>query len=262
MRKRTSILRGAVAYAAGASLVYLGVEAGNTSVPEARAAAPAAYWSEGEMPGFPGGLEYPLGEGMAVNGVPLRMSYFEAKVDAETLRQHYADALEARGLEVHVMPGVGGGWNVTAISEDGRSEIVVAILGQGPKMSLVFPSIVPLGATASDAQELLDDLPLSPAATGALTVTSSDRPGEAIITYHEPNEPAGATATFIRDDMGRRGWELREFSRPGDKRPQWIVEGRHAGRQGRFGIMPWPKSDTGATITVELSAAGSAQDSP
>jgi hypothetical protein len=256
LSKRSRVLRGVAAYGVGAALVLFGVEVGSPSVPEARAASPLRYWNDGEMPGFPGGMEYPLGEGMAVNGVPLRMTYFEVRVDPDQLRRHYVEALEARGLVVHVTPGAGGGWTVTALSEDGRSEIVVAIMGQGAKRSLVFPSIVPLlgSPSSSESQKLLDDLPLSPAAMGALTVTSSDRPGEAVITYQEPSQLAGATATFIRDEMGRRGWRLAEFVGPGPKHPGWTIDGGHAGQYARFQVMPWPASDVGATVAVQLAA--------
>ncbi len=253
MAKWMMALRSSLASALGLALVALGVQAGAPDVPKAVAASRPPLWAEGEMPEYPGALEYPLGDGMAVNGVPIRLSYLQAKVDSETLREHYLRALIQRGLAPHASPGMGGGWTVTAMTEDGRAEIVIAILGKGPRESLVFPAMVPFGTSADAGRGVLDDLPLSPAATAAWTVTSNDKPGEAVVTYQEPDRPAGATAAFIRDELGRRGFELVEFRAPAGGRAEWTVEGRRGARRARLGVAAWPRAELGATVTAQVS---------
>ncbi len=242
----------------GLGLVFAGLEMGSsgTGVPRAQAADPVRFWAEGEMPQYPA-MEFPLGDGLAVNGVPVRISYYQAKSTVEEVRDFYLQAFEARGLVPIAEPGVQQGWTVTALAEDGRSEIVVPILSQGRGRALVFPSIVPLGSRPSPeaTAAFTRDLPLGPGAMGLMVVSAKDKPGEAIVTYQEPTEAALAVAGRIRDELGRAGWTLERFeqARP-DGIVRHVVEATRGGARRQFAITPWPGQAVGAAVAVQVSA--------
>jgi hypothetical protein len=188
---------------------------------------------------------------MAVNGIPLRISYFEAKADAASVRDFYVTELERRDLVTTVQPGVDHGWTVAALGEDGRTEIVIAIMERGHNRSLVFPSIIPLGARAEDV-DLTKELALTDSSLGLLRVSSAERQGESILTYQEPNEAAAHAAARIRDEMGKRGWTLARFSQPGPGERSWIVEVHQDGRRVRSTVSDWGGASAGSAITVEI----------
>jgi len=253
INQATKWMRRFVPVLLGLGLVVGGLELGSGPAP-AQAATPKRYWAPGELPEFPGGLEYPLGDGLAVNGIPLRISYFEAPADAASVRDFYVDALERRDLVTRTRLGVENGWTVSALSEDGLSEIVVAIMGRGHNRSLVFPSIIPLGVRADD-QDVSKETVLTPTSIGLLRVSAADRPGESVYTYQEPNEPAYNAAIRIRDELGRRGWSLARFSppEPGSSTKSWILEVQRDGRRVRHTLTDWSGASPGSAITVELS---------
>jgi hypothetical protein len=239
-------------------LLALGLVAGALAAggdePQAQAVAPVRYWAPGEMPEYPGGLEYPLGEGMAVNGVEMRISYYEARADADQVRDFYVGEFEHRGLTPRVSPGVGKGWTVSALTEDATAEAVVAILQTGRARSLVLPSIVPLDSAQAEPRVAPGDLPKSDQAAGVLETTSGDRPGEAVVTWQEPMAPARESAELIRDKMVGRGWQLAEFATPVGGMKSFVVEVRRAGELVRFTVSPWPRSTIGAAVTAHFSA--------
>ena len=250
MNKVMETVRQAAAVILGVGLVFGGIEMGSSGVPRAQAEPPASYWAQDEMPQYPG-MEFPLGSGLAVNGLPVRVSYFEAKARPEEVRDFYVRELEGRGLEVSVKYGVAHGWDVTALSEDGRSEIAIAIMESGKKKVLVFPSIVPLDARPDSVESMTDLLPLSSKAVGVMVVTAKDKAGEAVVTYQEPLETTPKTAGYIRDEMGRRGWSLKSFEQGPES--TILVEVQKGGRTLHFTVVPWMGRADGSAITVQFS---------
>ena len=240
----------------GLGLVLGGLEMGSSGVPRAEAATPPPFWAEGEMPQYPA-MEFPLGEGMSLNGVPVRISYFVAKTNVEEVRDFYLQALEERGLTAWAEPGIEDGWTVTALVEDGRSEIVIAILGHSGGQVLVFPSIVPIDSKPSPeaAAAFARDLPLGPSAMGMMVVSAKDKPRDAVVTYQEPQEPALAVAGRIRDELGRAGWSLHRF----DTTKQegfvgHVVDATKGEVRKQFTVTPWPGQAVGAAVAVVISA--------
>ncbi|HEY3449155.1 MAG TPA: hypothetical protein VGK67_22550 [Myxococcales bacterium] len=254
MKKGLEILRQTAAVLLGVGLVFGGVEmgSGGSGLPRAQAqAVPAAFWAPGEMPAYPG-MEYPLGDGLAVNGLPLRVSYFEAKATPEDVRDFYVRELEGRGLEVGVKYGVAHGFDVTALSEDGRAEIAVAIMLSGTKGKvLVFPSIIPLDARPDSVEGLTGELPLPKTVVGLMVVTAKDKQGEAVATYQVPLESPQATAANVRDEMGRRGWSLKQFEKAPDGGT--VIEVSKETRRIHFTVLPWPVRQQGAGVTAVFS---------
>lgn len=242
----------------GVGLVFAGLEMGGagSGVPRAQAADPTRFWAEGEMPQYPA-MEFPLGEGMAVNGVPVRISYFQARSSVEEVRDFYVKALEDRGLVPTVDRGAQEGWTVTALAEDGRSQIVVAILSQSRGRALVFPSIVPLDAKPGPeaTAAFTRGLPFGPGAAGVMVVSAKDKPGEAIVTYQEPQQSALAVAGRIRDELGKTGWTLEKFDRgQEDGIVRHVVEATRGAARRVFAVTPWPGQAVGAAVTVQVTA--------
>ncbi|MGC4116616.1 MAG: hypothetical protein QM765_19005 [Myxococcales bacterium] len=250
-------VREAAAVLLGVGLVFGGIEMGANSsgVPQAKAQeAPRAFWVQGEMPAYPG-MEYPLGDGLAVNGMPVRVSYFEAKATPEDVRDFYVRELEARGLEVGVKFGAAQGFDVSALSEDGRSEIAIAIMRSGSKGKvLVFPSIIPLDTQPDSVESLTAELPLPKNVVGLMVVTAKDKEGEAVATYQVPLEGPLATAANIRDELGRRGWTLQKFEKAQDGGT--VVEVSKGAKKIHFTVLPWPVKQEGAGVTAVFSGFG------
>lgn len=252
MRSARRLLRGSAIFLLAVGLVWGGLEAGSGGEASAVASPPAPYWAPGEMPEYPGGLEYPLGDGIAVNGVPMRITHFEVKANPERVRDFYVDELERRGLFPSVLPGAGRGWTVSALSEDASSQIVVSILEDGRDRARVLPSIVSLGSVAPEKSPFEAELPKSENAAGVMETTSRDRPGEATLTYQEPSVPAPATAAHIRAEMVKRGWHLSEnAANPGPSGSE-VIETTRDRMRARFTVTPWTRSSTGAVVTAHF----------
>jgi len=243
---------GALLLAAG--LVGGALAAGAGGEGMAQAAAPSRYWTPEEMPEYPGGLEFPLGNGMALNGVALRVSYFEAKASPDRIRDFYVTELEHRGLLPQARPGAGRGWTVTALTEDASAQVVVAILERGRAGSWVFPSIVPLDADPAPT-DVKSRLPASEHAAAILETTSADAPRESVVTYQEPRQSAVDCASHIRSEMARRGFEVSVVETTAGELLSQVIEATHDSQHARFTVTGWPRAKVGAAVTVHLFEA-------
>src|SRR4051812_8596281 len=98
MKPIEKTVRTGAALLMAAAVVAGGIELGAPGTPAAVASTNAEpYWDGAEMPEYPGSLEFPMGEDLAVNGVPLRMSFFESDDPPARIRDHYLDAFDRAG---------------------------------------------------------------------------------------------------------------------------------------------------------------------
>jgi len=255
MRKLILILRASAVVLLTLGVLAAGLQGGADGPAPAQAAPPGRYWAPGEMPEFAGALEYPLGDGMAVNGVEMRISYYEARAEPEQLRDFYVEKFMEAGYLPQVTEGVSRGWSVSAPAADGRAQALVAILRTGPNRSLVLPSIVPLNPVPTARQLGREELPTSESAVGIMQTSSRDRPGDFVVTWQEPLQSAREAAGAIRDRMVASGWTLAEFAQPPLKHQGHLLELTQAGRKASLTVAAWPGSQVGAAVTAHFSAS-------
>ncbi len=255
-----SLMRALGAAAVGTGLVVAGVELGSSGVQAAQAEPEptALYYPDGLMPEYPSSLEFPMGEGLGVNGVPVRVSHFETKDSPERVRDFYLQELARKRLLPQVQ-GSANSYVVSALAESGRSQIVVAIQSQKSGHTFVFPSLIPVDgpvepqpASAGLAQELA----MSPEAVGVMVVTAKDAGGARVITYHEPALSMAAATRHIRDELKRRGWSVAEYAEQVGDTGSGVVEATSGGTRARYTVSAMPAIRAGSTVVAHLSPAG------
>jgi hypothetical protein len=249
----TSRLKDASALLLAAALVAGGVELGSGNRAAAVAAPmPTRYWAEGELPEMPGSIEVPLGDRLTVNGLPLRISHFTMRASPEAIRSFYERELGRRDLEVRSASDGHGGYVVSALEPASASQIVVAIVARKKRVD-VFPSIIPI-AGAPGAPAIADDeLPFSERAVGVMRV-GDGASGSGVVTWQEPALAAEATVARIRDEMGRRGWDL--VSEPHKTSGSaTALELRRGQRTARFTVSGYRSEPTGAAVAAQYLGA-------
>lgn len=249
MRNRNRILRAFAAVLLGLGVVAGALDMGAlpSEFPLAVAAPPAPrHYSEGEMPEYPGSFEFPIGEGLAMNGVPLRISHFSTGDAAERVRDYYLGEFKRFGLEPQAGKAEDGTVNVSAVARDGLTQYAVAIAPRS-KGCEVFPSAVPIDAelqgTVPDA-----DVPLSPTSVGLMRVTSKSERG-GTVAYQEPQSSAGEVAAHIEETMVARGWSVEErVPGAGGARTLVLKRGNY---RGHFTITAYRHAPKGAAVFAQ-----------
>jgi hypothetical protein len=189
-----------------AGLMALALKLGE--VPEVQAApysAPRLY-AEGEMPSYPNVLEFPLGDGLKINGVPIRASYFTTDKPAEEVRDFYREAFKKKGLFVRettskegfTVTGAAGGAFAT-------SSVIITRSGSGAQ---VFPAILPVEASPLRLLPGEDvDVPFTKDSIGVLDVGSTGIGGGRNVVYQEMQK-ISVVEPRLTSDMQKRGWRL------------------------------------------------------
>lgn len=212
MKSLKTISRVAVLTCASAALVAGGVFLGAGEPTEASAAPDAArYYSSDEIPAYPGAMEYPMGSDLAVNGAPIKLSYFQTKDSVDKVAGYYAEKFRRRGLKPQVQRLEDGGASVYALSRDGDRQLTVTVSTKDG-LRTVFPGVIPVSGRIlnGNAMKRDADVPFSPNAIGITDVTSGRENGS-VMQYVEPYFDLNAGTGHIRDTLGRKGWNLDDF---------------------------------------------------
>lgn len=246
-------LTGTLLLAAG--LVAGSLELGAGGPAQAVAAAPLApYYQDDELPAYPNALEYPLGEALAVNGLPVRISHFSTPDSAERVRDFYLQAFAEQSAPHQLRRTQDGGFAVSATVAGGAAHAVVVI---APRRDIteVFPSIFPMAVEAAP-EGVADEaeVPFSETAVGVMRVADKAAADGDALTWQEPLMSASQTAAFLRSELPKRGWTLTvsdaRFGRGGAR-----LEAMKAGRTATFHITPYRSQAQGATVLARYDAA-------
>lgn len=172
---------------------------------------PQQYYQADEIPPYPGSMEYPLGQNLAVNDVETRISYFYTKDSPQTVRDFYAKALKKNGLDPVIRELENGEINVYALGKAMEDQINIAIAPSGSQ-TIVFPSVIPVSGkllTGGSAHKS-PDVPFSPHAIGIMNVGSPRETGS-VVSYIEPRFDMVNAVGYIRDTLGRQNWQMEEY---------------------------------------------------
>ena len=109
---KNQILRATLSAALAAGVLAAGLNLGLAGQAQAKREPvwpERPLYSPGEMPAFPGVREYSLGDGLALNSTPIRISYFQTDRSAEAVAAFYQSAfgpqaiVRRTGKEISVM---------------------------------------------------------------------------------------------------------------------------------------------------------------
>ena len=240
----------------GVGVVVSALQLGPEETTEAYAATmPVRYYNEGEMPEYPGSVEFPLGDGMTVNGATIQISQFSVNDSPEKVKNFYVDEFKVRGVEATSSRSDDGTINVVAPSSDGQTQYVFAILPKpSGKGSVVFPSAQPLdGELLANDED--SDIPFSPKAVGVMRVKSKDEQG-GTVTYQEPALRTDEVTAFVSSTMATRGWAQKESHRPSGTTNIHTLEFRRGAIEAHFTISSYEKSKAGSAVFVRYGPAG------
>lgn len=219
------------------------------------AAAPARYYQEGEIPAYPGSLEYSMGDDLNVNGIRTRVSYFYTDDAPEKVVDFYSRKLTKAGLSPRVTRRTATEANVYALNQDQSGQISVTVVADGAR-TIVFPSIIPLSGRiiSGSVVKSRTDIPFSPDAVGIMDVSSENESG-AFLSYVEPRMDVLTALGHIRDDMGRRNWSIEEYRQNVDGSGRVaFVQVRKGGEHMAFNISKVTGNE-GVTVTVNTIAS-------
>jgi len=239
----------------GVGLVAVALQLGGTGAQTAVASPPMApYYNDNELPAYPNVAEFPLGEALTVNGLPMRLSHFTTPDSPAQVRDFYLEAFANMGMRPALHKIKDGGFSLTATVGSGSGEAVVVISPRG-RTTEVFPSIFPLAADTAEAQVPNADVPFSPNAVGLLKLgDKADGQGEAV-NWQEPLLKVSDAASFIKDEMSRRGWGITEVAlHVGAKGTGARVTALKAGRKAVFHVTPYKYQAAGASVMAQYSA--------
>lgn len=202
---------GIVAVSAG--VLVGGVFLGTEDEPSAAQAvmSPTRYYQEGEIPTYPGSLEYALGDDLNVNGVRTRISYFYTGDSPDKVIDFYVKKLTKSGLSPKVARRSATETNVYALNALQSNQISVTVVADGGR-TVVFPSIIPMSGKILSGAGVKSDrnIPFSPHAVGIMNVSSGNETG-GFVTYLEPKMDVISALGYIRDDFGRRNWSIQDY---------------------------------------------------
>lgn len=238
--------------AAGLVAGSLGLD--SSGAPPATAAGPrATYYADDELPAYPDALEYPLGEDLAVNGLPFRLSHFSTPDPAAKVRDYYLAVFEQWKAPAKVTATRGGGFNVTATVAGGATHVVVAISPRKGSTE-VFPSAFPLSVTQADPVVDDQDVPFSPSAVGIMKLADRAKGGETF-SWQEPTLSVAAAAAWLKDELPKRGWNLARFDLHGGKGGAQVsaVKGE---RRLTLHLSPYRSQAQGASVMALYDKVG------
>ena len=252
--KRHAKLLNRLAVAILAFAVVAGsLQLGSTDEPLAHAASGrfSPYYADDELPAFPNALEYPLGESLSVNGVPVRLSHFSTRTPAIEVRDFYLREFEARGVPTRVVKSADGGYSVSGMVAGGAAQAVV-VIAPGEQATDVFPSIYPfalseaeLAATVAD-----EDVPFSDGAVAIMKIADQGK-GD-VVTYQEPLLSMNQAVGHVKTQMTARGWSV-TAAESGRKLSQ--IELARGPRTARINLTPFQYQPTGVSVVAEYGQA-------
>lgn len=246
--KLHSAMRASAFLALGAGLVALSLGFDSTGVPQAGAGGrPEPYYRDDELPGYPNALEYPLGDGLTVNGVPFRLSHFTTDDPAARVRDYYLAAFEKMNAPHKLFKTAGGGFTITAAVSGGASQAVVAIAPH-KDVTEVFPSVFPM--MAGPPEDILGDtdLPYSPTAVGVMKVSDKARMGD-VFTWQEPLSTVAGAMARLKEELPRRGWALTSFQ-PRLPKGEGHLVALKGPRQVRLALTPYRSQSQGVSVVA------------
>jgi hypothetical protein len=252
MRSRNHWLHYCAVVLLGLGLVAAAVELGGSGEQRAVASPPMApYYGDDELPAYPNAGEFPLGDALTVNGLPMRLSHFSTNDTPAQVRDFYLDAFARMGSKTTIQKTKDGGFAVTAMVNGGDGEAVVVIAPHGHSTE-VFPSVFPMSADTAEAQVADSDVPYSANAVGLLKLgDKADGQGEAV-NWQEPLLRLAEGAAFIRDEVGRRGWTVTDFNAHYGRGNQARVTATKGGRKASFYLTPYKQQPTGVSVMAQF----------
>jgi hypothetical protein len=255
MSLRNRILQTAFAVLLGTGILAGGIQVGLPAEENPRALPAASrYYPIGEMPEYPGSLEFPLGDGLTINGMPIRISHFFTTDPAEKVRDFFFQELARRGLEPHQSRSGKGGYAVWALDSAAVSQILVAIV-PGKRKVDVFPSMVPIDAAPITGSISDEELPASENAVGMMKVEERAA-GAGVVTYQEPLLKLEQITERIRQEMGKRGWTLGSgHDGASSGASSTSIELQRGPRRASFTVTAYSSEPVGAAVTVHFSSA-------
>jgi hypothetical protein len=238
----------------GVGLVAAALQLGGGREQTAVAAPPMApYFADDELPVYPNASEYPLGDALSVNGLPMRLPHFSTGDSAVRVRDFYLEAFARMGVKTRLISTMDGGFSVSAVVSGGSGQAVVLIAPRG-RTTEVFPSVFPVAADALEPQVADSDVPFSPNAVGLLKLgDKADGQGEAV-NWQEPLMKVSEAAAFVKDEMARRGWGIAQFDQHhGSKGSGARVVALKAGRKAVFLLTPYQHQPVGAAVVAQYA---------
>ena len=231
-------------------LVAGSLQLGPGQATQASAAPPLApYYQDDELPAYPNSLEFPLGEALAVNGLPVRISHFTTGDGAQKVRDFYLQSFADVGAPSQVRHTSDGGFVVSATVGGGASQAVVVISPRKDETE-VFPSVFPMTAQAADAVNADGELPFSDHAVGIVKVADKAVATGTALTWQEPLMTVSQTAAFLKDELPRRGWTVTDYS-PRLLRGSALVKALKGERGVSFHVTPYRFQPKGASVMAQ-----------
>lgn len=238
----------------GLGVVVSALQLGPDDAPPAYAATMSGrYYDEGELPEYPGSVEFPMGSGMAVNGAAIRVSQFSVEDSPQKVSSFYLDEFKARGIEANSVRGKDGAVSISALSSDGMTQFIIAVVPRLGKGSNVFPSAFPLDGEVVSQVEGDKDIPASPAAVGIMRVEARNEHSGRTVTYQEPMLKGGEAAALVRETMVARGWTVKSSTPPSGSVSATVLEFSRGSAEAHFTVSAQSSSSTGAAIFARYS---------
>lgn len=249
MRRHAKLLHRLAVVLIAFALVAGSLQLGATDEPVAYAASGrfSPYYSEDELPAFPNALEYPLGDNLSVNGLPMRLSHFSTRTSAVEVRDFYLQEFEARGVSTKVVKTADGGFSLSGMISGGSALAVVVISAAGEETE-VFPAIYPFALSEDDIAETVpdEDVPFSNGAVGIMKI--GDQGQGQVVTYQEPLLSMNAAVEHVKTQMVARGWSIRA-AEAGRKLSQ--IELVRGAQTARINLTPYQSQPTGVSVVAE-----------
>lgn len=251
MRSQSEKVRLAASVLLGLGVVTGAVELGSSEGPVAVAdVAQERYYREGELPEYPGSLEFPMGDGLSVNGLPIRMSYYSVDDKPEAVRDYYLSEFRRMGYPAKSR-AAGVGYSVTALINGGADYVVVGVLPNRDRVD-VFPAIYPMTAQPAETTEVDSRIPYSEDATGIMRVSTVGEGAGDVVSYSEPLLSLDAVVGRIRDSLGRDGWDLEGLSNA-RLTDTMVVLAKRGGTHARFTVRKFAATETGAHVVAQFT---------
>ncbi|GEM_PF-1613621 len=232
--------------------IYLGRGgASNGSIADANVGVRAYDYNRDSIPAYPGALEYPMGEDIQVNETPIKMSYFYTNDSLEEVRSFYVKYFRKKSLTPVVEQISATEVNIYALSTSQEEQFNISILDSSGQ-TLVFPAIIPVNGKLMSGHVALhtNEIPFSEDAIGIVKVASAQDAG-GFVSYIEPKFDVLASMGYIRDSLGKKGWQINEYKPDFDKKGSAVIELSKHDRFMKFSILQ-NNTHRGVMITVNL----------
>ncbi len=242
---------GLVALASG-TMVVGGILLGSDSSGQVAAISQpmnVPLYSTSDMPAYPGSIEYPVGEDLQVNGVPIRLSYYYTKDSVDTVGNFYIKSFRQKGLDPQRTDLAENEVNIYALSNDGEHQFNISIVSEQGQ-TIVFPSVISVtGELFSDSSvKATKEIPFSEDAVGVMKVASSRENGS-VVSYFEPKFDLLTGVGYIRDSMGKKNWEIEQYNPDFDGHGNASIKFRKGNDSMIFGISKVP-GRSGVAVSV------------